>query len=82
MTAQEDITPGELYEAVIGWEDHAEKWGKFLTPVGQLGFGIPMSGMHKAIEPLWKRYRREELDGRDPSERYNIPIEGHYEIQQ
>ena len=82
LAAQEDITPGELYEAVIGWEDHAEKWGKFLTPVGQLGFGIPMSGMHKAIEPLWKKYRREELDGRDPSERYNIPIEGHYETQQ
>ena len=45
MAAGEDISPADLFDA-------ATAFGKVAEGVGTLGFGLPMVGAKKALEPL------------------------------
>ena len=64
LKAQEEIEPEDIYDAI-------EKWAKATKPVLEIGFGVPATGIGKAIEPIWEHMREEEV-GYDPTINYKV----------
>lgn len=62
---EDDISTEDIYEVL-------EDFAKFVKPVAEIGFGIPASGIGKAIEPAWLHMREEEY-GDDPTIKYTVP---------
>ena len=65
MAAGEDISPADLFDA-------ATAFGKVAEGVGTLGFGLPMVGAKKALEPLMYPLTEEDA-GLDPNIHYKYP---------